>query len=625
MCGINGYIDKSRLKDLNPIISRMNDLIFHRGPDDGGFLIEENIAIGMRRLSIIDIKNGSQPMRNKAKNISLVFNGEIYNYKNLKDKLIIQGISFKTKSDTEVIIKLYETYGTDSFSMLDGMFSFSLLDLIKKKVFIVRDFFGEKPLYYCQNNISIIWASELKSIISVLENKPSINKNSLNLYFRLTYVPAPYTIFDGIEKLEPNHYLSIDIISNQIEKKAIEHNFKSYNFKNKNEIKNTIQESVFDSVRSRSVSDVPLSTFLSGGVDSSIVSYCLAKNSNSKIDTFSIGFENKSFDESDKAKMVSDLIGSNHHSIICSEKSIIDNVEEVLLNFDEPFADSSALASYLVSKSTSKYFKVALTGDGADEVFGGYNKYLSGKITTKYTNLVPQVIHYKIKRIYNKLFSLTSDQRGLKYQIKKYLNAIDYNGKTYLNLISLGFDQSTLSKILSDDFLNTEEWSYYKTKIPNNPKSLNDFKKIDSIFSLDGDLLTKVDRTSMLSSIECRAPFLNKELWNLTLQLKEKYLIKGLDKKHILKESFREFFPDKFLDFPKKGFGVPVGDWLRTVFKNELLYYSSKKIIETQKIFNYLYINKLINLHIGRKCDYSFQLWTFFCFQKWYLDFYGSK
>ena len=366
MCGINGYIDKTNSKNLNSIIHQMNKILIHRGPDDSGLLVKNNIALGMQRLSIIDIENGVQPMQNNDKSISIVFNGEIYNHKNLRKDLISEGVTFKTQSDTEVIIKLYELYGIKSFSMLDGMFAFSIIDLNINKVLIARDFFGEKPLYYMNNNETISWASELKSILSVLTKKPQISKRSLNLFFKLTYIPPPFSIFEGIEKLESNHYLSIDLKTYKTEKNEIKQNFKKYNFENQKQIKDTVKDSVFSSVKSRTVSDVPITSFLSGGVDSSIITYCLAKNSSSRIDTFSIGFQKKSFDESFKAKIVSKLVGSNHHSIICEEKNMLRDIDDVIFNFDEPFADSSALPSYLVAKETSKFFKVALTGDGRD-------------------------------------------------------------------------------------------------------------------------------------------------------------------------------------------------------------------------------------------------------------------
>lgn len=351
MCGINGILLKSGLnKDsLREDLSKMNSEIIHRGPDQDGFFLHDSdsfhLGMAMRRLSIIDLSTGKQPISSEDNSITIVFNGEIYNYRELKSSLEKDGVSFKTTSDTEVILKLYEKYGTDAFARLDGMFGFSIYDDNIKKTFIARDFFGEKPLYFTKQNNKIIWASELKSIVSVLNSRPMLSKTGLNLFFQLTYIPAPYTIYDNIHKLQANHYMEIDGENFNIETVEIEQNFtrdisSAITFE---EAKKKAHELVVDSVSSRSIADVPLGTFLSGGVDSSIVSWSLANQSDKKIDTFSIGFEKKSFDESDKSRTVAKIINSNHHEFIVSAEDLKDNVHSILMNFDEPFADSSSL------------------------------------------------------------------------------------------------------------------------------------------------------------------------------------------------------------------------------------------------------------------------------------------
>ena len=385
MCGINGVVIKSKQSqsEMNHILTKMNDLIVHRGPDDHGTYVthSENFSLGMgmRRLSIIDLSTGHQPMYSDDDKVCIVFNGEIYNYKKLKNDLLDQGITFKTTSDTEVILKLYELHGKACFALLDGMYAISIHDSNLDKLFIARDFFGEKPLYYTVSNNHLYWASELKSIISCLPSKPEIDKNGLNLFFRLTYIPAPYTIYEGIQKLEPNNFIEYDLndfslIINQIHNPDLNEPL-NFSF---DEAKTKVRDLVFDSVLSRSVSDVPLGTFLSGGVDSSVVSYCLSELSDSKIDTFSIGFDKASYDETEKSRVVARLINSDH---------------EILLNFDEPFADSSSLPTYIVSNKTKSFVKVALTGDGGDEVFGGYNKYYIGELNNRYTKYVPEFVH----------------------------------------------------------------------------------------------------------------------------------------------------------------------------------------------------------------------------------------
>ncbi|MBO6632698.1 MAG: asparagine synthase (glutamine-hydrolyzing), partial [Psychroserpens sp.] len=611
MCGINGIVYKSvqSTERVNQKLLEMNDLIIHRGPDDQGDYANHtqnySIGMGMRRLSIIDLSTGHQPMYSDDQNICIVFNGEIYNYRSLKTDLQSKGISFKTTSDTEVILKLYETYGAECFKMLDGMFGISIHDQKNNKLFIARDYFGEKPLYYVNTGDRFVWASELKSVISAISYRPQINKKGLNLYFRLTYIPAPFTIYEDVHKLEPNRYVIYDLdtfdfnvhqIHNDVKPQKTDLSF--------DQAKKEVKDRVFKSVESRSVSDVPLGTFLSGGVDSSVVSYCLAELSNAKIDTFSIGFEKAAYDETDKSRVVADMIKSNHHEFIIKESDLSENINDILLNFDEPFADSSSLPTYLVSNKTKSFVKVALTGDGGDEVFGGYNKYYIGKLNSRYTKYVPKFAHNTVKSILSGSLKRKDDSRGFKYKLNKLINAIDYDDSYYWDIISLGFNVDDINSFLNSDYRESDLFEYYKTISGiSNPKSLNDFRTIDRHLSLEGDMLVKVDRTSMLNSLECRAPFLNRDLFNFTSSLPEDYLLKKWSKKHILKEAFKSEFPEGFLEKSKQGFGVPVGDWLRDGLKNELLSYIDDALLEQQGIFDMKNIKILVMNHLNGKED----------------------
>lgn len=623
MCGINGIILKKEDSQIHAKITQMNDAIIHRGPDDDGdFLKDDKIAMGMRRLSIIDLSTGKQPMFSEDKQHVIVFNGEIYNYRILKESLMSEGVIFHTTSDTEVILKLYEKFGVNSFSLLDGMFAFSIYDATIGKLFIARDYFGEKPLHYIQTSDAFYWASEIKSILKVLPSKPPISKEGMSLYFQLTYIPAPYTIYKEIFKLEANHYIEYDIytcdflineIERNVEEDKLEGNFKDFC--------NITHDKIQQSVQSRTISDVPIGTFLSGGVDSSIISLCVAQQGDQKIDTFSIGFEKKSFDESDKARTVANLIGSNHHEFIIGEKDLSENIESILLNFDEPFADSSALASYLVAHKTRAFVKVALTGDGGDEVFGGYNKYYMGKLNSIYTNWINRDLHQAICTFSSPVLSGKNDSRGIRFKLARLMKSINYEGDFYYNIISLGFQERELLEILKQNGLEYSTISYYKRELINN-NGLKDFRNIDKILSLEGDMLVKVDRTSMLTSLECRAPFLNKDLWDFTNKLPENYLMKGWDKKYILKKAFEKYFPKDFLNKSKKGFGVPVGDWLRDGLKAELLRYIDDQFLIKQDVFHKEAIKSLVLNHVTGRIDNTFKVWTYFCFQKWYTQIY---
>ena len=626
MCGINGLVYKNAENaDVQGIIGKMNQKIIHRGPDEDGFFVEhledKTIAFAMRRLSIVDLSTGKQPIFTEDRSKVIVFNGQIYNSEELKKTLVQKGFAFHTSSPAEVVLKLYEYFGLEAFKMLDGVFAFSIYDKILGKIFIARDFFGDKPLHYQYSEKGLIWASELKSIISVLNKKPEIDNKGLNLYFQLTYIPAPFTIYKGISKLESNSFIEYDVNTNalkihEIHSEKIEKQQVSFD-----EAKKNVRKLVEESVSSRSVSDVSLGAFLSGGVDSSIISLCLSKQSDSKIDTFSIGFDKKSFDETEKSRLVANLISSNHHEFVISEKDLTSHLDEILLNFDEPFADSSALPSYIVASKTVDYVKVALTGDGGDEVFGGYNKYLIGGINQKYTSLVPRFLHQNVLKVANALTKQKGDERGLKFKVRKALNSIDYDHSFFYNIIKLGFTDKEMSIYLNEKDRVKKPLAYYQQKIPN-PKNLTDFRNVDKMISLEGDMIVKVDRTSMLASMECRAPFLTREIWNYTLSLPDEYLLKGNNKKMILKKAFENEFPEQFLEKSKKGFGVPVGDWLRQGMRSELLSYIDDKFLEEQDIFDIQNIKKIVLNHLNSVEDNSFKIWTFYCFQKWYKNTY---
>ena len=626
MCGINGIIAKTNRnkEDILTVLNNMNNLIVHRGPDQDGLFAEENdqftVGMGMRRLSIIDLSSGKQPIFSDDKQIVIVFNGEVYNYKVLKAKLLAEGVTFNTSSDTEVILKAYEKYGVESFQWLDGMYGFSIYDKNINKLFIARDFFGEKPLYYTHTDKEFIWASELKSIIKTIDFTPNISKKGLNLYFRLTYIPAPHTIYDNIYKLQANHYIEYDLATNNttIHKINAEPKPKAINISFE-DAKAKTKDLVYKSVDSRSIADVGLGTFLSGGVDSSIISLCLAQSTDKKIDTFSIGFKKASYDETDKSRVVADMVNSNHHEFIIDEDDLKNNIHEILVNFDEPFSDTAALPTHLLSEKTREHVTVALTGDGGDEVFGGYNKYYIGKMNNRYTGIVPKGFHKTIAGLSNKYLINKDDTRGKKFQINKLLNAIDYDGDFYWDIISLANTSAQLEEIMSPDFYDSNIFQEYKDVLGKQKiESLTDFRLVDKILSLEGGMLAKVDRTSMMTSLECRAPFLNKELWEFANTLPENYLMKGWNKKHILKEAFRDQFPDEFLEKSKSGFGSPTGDWLRQSLRKEIESYIEPELLKSQGIFNVEVITKLVQDHLDSKKDSTFRVWSYYCFQKWY-------
>ncbi len=313
------------------------------------------------------------------------------------------------------------------------------------------------------------------------------------------------------------------------------------------------------------------------------------------------------------------MVNSNHHEFIIDEDDLKNNIHEILVNFDEPFSDTAALPTHLLSEKTREHVTVALTGDGGDEVFGGYNKYYIGKMNKRYTSLVPKGLHKAINGLSNKYLIDKDDKRGRKFQINKLLNSINYNGDFYWDIISLANTSNQISEIISPDYYEENIFQEYKDVLGKQKiESLTDFRLVDKVLSLEGGMLAKVDRTSMMTSLECRAPFLNKDLWEFTNTLPENYLMKGWNKKHILKEAFRDQFPDEFLEKGKSGFGSPTGDWLRQSLRKELESYIEPAMLKSQGIFNIDFITKLVQDHLDSKKDSTFRVWSFYCFQKWY-------
>ena len=632
MCGINGIISKNKIIDMNLLIQTMNDEIIHRGPDgDGKYIFNETIGFGMRRLAIIDLNSGSQPIYNKDKTIVIVFNGEIYNYLELKNDLLSLGVLFLTNSDTEVILKGYEYYGVSFIEKLNGMFAFAIHDQLKNKIIIARDQIGEKPLYYYNHDNIFIFGSELKSIKKIfnkLTNQElTLSRNGLDLYFSLTFIPAPYTIYNEISKLLPGHYIEISTIdySFNIRRYANVLNFKESieKIKDFNYAKKKLFILLNDSVEKRMISDVPIGSFLSGGVDSSIITAIMANQKNqSKIETFSVISDNKHFDESERSFAVSEHLNTSHHSIKLDFNELRNLVDSIILDYDEPFADSSALATYYISKKTKNYVTVALTGDGGDEVFGGYNRYFMTTLSDNYRKYIPNIFHKHLIRPLFNSYKVQNDNRGRMFKYKKFINGVGLNEKEDIsNIISLGFLDNEKKDLLIDNTNITFPQlinNHYNSSLTLSQLAKSRF--IDINVSLEGDMLVKVDRASMLASLECRPPLLDSRLVNFSFQLPDNFLIKGSQTKYILKETFKNMLPEGLFNLPKSGFGVPIGDWLRNELKLELLDLTKDELLIKQNIFNIKYLKQIISEHLAKKNDHTFKLWTIFCFQKWWIN-----
>jgi asparagine synthase (glutamine-hydrolysing) len=622
VCGINGYIQFGREKNEDSIkllIGEMNDKIIHRGPDEDGLYADGKVGLGMRRLSIIGLKDGQQPIFNEDKTLLIIFNGEIYNYKSLKADLVGFGHIFKTSSDTEVILHAFEEYGTDCFKKLKGMYALAIYDLKKEKIIITRDLAGEKPLHYYIDEERLVFASEIKSMFCSDKIKKQIDKDALNRYLSLTYIPAPLTIYKNIYKLLPGHYIEVDLKGNH---KITKYWDIVYDDKklitDYDECKNILRETMFNAVEECMVADVPVGAFLSGGIDSSTVVGIMSRLSKKPIDTFTICYKDKYFDESDLARKTAEINKTNHHEFILDYDEVFDEIDNIVNALDEPFADSSAIPTYMVSKHASKHVKTVLTGDAGDELFAGYQKYLIGYYAAKF-NKIPKILK---EGIIKKAVYAIPDKTPITRKARKVIdNANKSVFEQRLNLMSLGFKDYEKIRLLNSkyqimgslDFIK-EYYNVYEGKTAEiSLAQYTDFKVV-----LEGDMFHKVDRMSMHHSLETRSPIVHKDVVELAARIPSKYKINDKNTKMILKDTFKDILPPDVLKGKKRGFSVPIGKWLSSQLKDELLRLLDKDFINAQGLFNYNFIKEILDEHMSMKKNRFSELWLLFVFQRWY-------
>ena len=623
MCGIVGFVSNT-FYDVDAMINSLRQ----RGPDDN-YIYERKIAfnkslgLGMSRLAINDISGGQQPYINSSGSLVVTFNGEIYNYSDLAAELLGMNISLVGRSEIELISVLYANFGIDFIGKLNGMFAISIVDLQMNCVYLARDIFGEKPLFYLHQGEEFLWCSELKALKILDIDLGGIDKLALQTYFQLSYIPAPYSIYSNVRKIEPGSVIKFDFESNRIDNLEVKDTaLQDYSSRYTGNVSNSVyrdcEKVVSEAILDATFSDVPFSAFLSGGIDSSIVASVIQRNSEAKIDTYSLGFDSDNFDESAKAKLVSSHLGTRHNHVYFNKDDCSSNLDKILSYFDEPYADSSALAAYQISGYASQNYRVVLTGDGGDEMFMGYNKYLVGYYG-KYLIKYPKALNV-LKYIKNntRILEARKDNRSLLFKMNRVVNAIE-GGVNYYSIISLGFTKDEMQKLLTEEY--SDPIKLNELYCAENGESLfKYYRELDRKISLEGDLLTKVDRMSMSHSLEARSPFLSKKILAFVNSLPDDILVKGTKLKHLLKESFKDHLPLSIINQSKSGFGVPVGDMLRNELKDELLSYCAPKFIHDQGIFNSDYLQLIISNHMFNLKDETFKLWTIFCFQKWYVN-----
>lgn len=625
MCGINGFeFFKNSEKDLNEkLINEMNGRIYHRGPDDNGNYTDSHMAIGMTRLSIIDLSTGKQPITNEDGTLKIVFNGEIYNYRDIRKTLLEKGHIFHTESDTEVVLHAFEEYGKDCTNVLKGMFAFAIYNLNDGSLFLARDRIGEKPLYYTKTENAFIFASELKSIFSTNLIEKRINKTAFAQYLMLTYIPAPLTILENVYKLPAAHYMTV---SEAGEIETAPYWDVVYNEKDKitdyDECKRVLRKTLFDAVEHCMVSDVPIGAFLSGGIDSTIITGIMSSISDAPVNTFTIGFRDKNYDESDRAALASKQHRTNHHVYFIDYKNMLNNIDRLLANMDEPFADSSLIPTYTVSQLARQEVKVVLTGDAGDELFAGYDKYLIGYYSDLY-NKLPRLMR---KGVIEPAVRLLPANHALVRKANKVIENSRADIFTQRrNLMCLGAKCDTINQLLRYDgsdalnFIRAYYDRYADSACEVDRTLYTDLKVV-----LEGDMLFKVDRASMLASLETRVPVLYPDVVELAAKIPADFKIKSGNKKIILKETFSDLIPEKLLTAPKKGFSVPMADWLKNELREELTTALDPVILEKQGLLNPDYVQLLLQEHLSGKRNHNGILWAIYVFEKWYANYFES-
>jgi len=633
MCGITGFVNPPNKKASLEILKRMNKTIVHRGPDDGGEKIFGNVALANRRLAVIDLTaEGHQPMPSFNKKIWIAYNGEVYNFKKLKESLLKKGYRFRSTSDTEVIVNLYQEYGLSAIKRLRGMFALSLWDSQKKQLVLARDRFGIKPLHYYLKDGLLIFGSETKAILAHPQVKKSLNLKSLSLYFSIGFgaIPSPFTIFSGIKKLPPAHYAVFK--NGQLSIKKYWHLEKVKEIKiSENEAKKRLLELIKQSVKDQLISDVPLGAFLSGGIDSSMVTALMSQNINRKPKTFTIGFDNPNFDESKYAQLAAEKLGTDHHIKRFKTKELIATLSKVVKKLDEPIADASILPTYLLSRFTRQHVTVALSGDGGDELFAGYPTYIAHKLNRTFPFLPSFLFKPFLNlEILNKLWlARHSPNLSFSYKLKRLISGWNKNlALRHLNFVGpIPLEKKTnlFTKEINQQLGEKDEALFWAKKIFKPAKNFDQQKALqffDLYSYLSEQGLVKSDRASSFNSLEVRVPFLTCEIAEFAFSLPSNLKLHGFKLKYIFKKAAADILPKEIIERPKKGFGIPIHAWLRTSLKKEMLEMLSKKRLEKQGIFNYQFISRLVNEHLNNQTDHRMILWSLLMFQYWYENYF---
>jgi asparagine synthase (glutamine-hydrolysing) len=623
MCGITGFVEKNSTPaapfDREQLIARMCTVMSHRGPDDQGTMVDDTVALGMRRLSIIDLAGGHQPMTSSDGEVTIVFNGEIYNYRELRQHLQSKGYQFRTKSDTESILHSYEEYGDACVDQLRGMFAFALWDGRRRKLLIARDRVGEKPLYYSvTDHGTVVFGSEIKCLLQHPEVSREIDPVAVDAYLTFGYIPDPLSIFKGISKLPPGHLLTVSVGKIHIKQYWDFPHEESSDLTEQQYI-DELRERLQESVRMRLVSDVPLGAFLSGGVDSSTIVAFMTREMSEPVKTFSIGFKEDSYDELKYARMVANRFGTDHHELIVTP-DVCGIIDKLICHFDEPFADQSVIPTYYVSKLARDHVTVVLSGDGGDELFAGYTRYAVDLSRQRFERL-PRFFRDNVMRSLSE--RMPHGARGRNYLYNVALNPIE----RYIDNISV-FTTLNRASLYSRQFIDSLAETRRATDIYRDfAQQVKAGDQIDRLLYLDsktylpGDILTKVDRMSMAVSLEARVPLLDHELIEFVARMPSSLKMKGNEAKYIFKRAIKGIVPDEILTRPKQGFGVPIGTWINDQLKERIHDTLRDSVTRQRGYLRGEYIDVLLDEHERGRRDHAPALWTVLVLELWFRMF----
>lgn len=631
MCGIAGLRTFNEAVDRS-MLDRMCDLLEHRGPDDRGLFIDGSIGLSMRRLSIIDLSSGRQPIFNEDKSLCIVFNGEIYNFPDLRSELEKKGHRFYTNSDTETIIHLYEDLEEKCVERLRGMFAFAIWDKPKQRLFIARDRFGIKPLYYFWDGKTFLFASEIKSILAFPGFQRELDLEAMQEFFTFLYVPHTKTLFKGIHKLLPGCFMTLEGSNLSFGRYYNLPEPRDFVYSSEKEVVDHFFKIGSGAIKSHLISDVPLGAFLSGGIDSSLVVGLMSKLIDRPVDTFSIGYDGdgSSFDERQYSSRVAKIFGTNHREFIVTPDQIKSCLPTILDRLDEPFGDASVIPNYLLSEFAKQFVTVALTGLGGDEVGGGYERYLGTMIAERHKRLLSLLTNGLVLSIMKRL---PDSQTGAHFpeRLKRFVSYAALPMKERYYHFIAKFNAKECQELFKQDVIDPLEgdpgvkvYGVFWDEITS-LKELRKLMKIDMDMYLVDDLLALSDRASMAHSLEMRVPFLDHQVVEFFWALPDHFKIKGFTKKYILKKAAERLLPKEIIYRKKMGFSVPLTVWFRGILKSYVEDVLAPENIEPLSIFNSVYVRKVLDEHFSGRRNHDEKIFALLSFVIWHYKIFRGK